>query len=329
MANVQTNESQFLKTLKFYVKMNRYLKSMTDISLLKSNKVKGFSVQVLSLIFYTYLLLNPIRLVVSLVEMEPMEMHEMFLYMYIIFFRMFHSLCPLIKLFRKCRHKELIEKFAEHKTENEENLWYNKSIIYKSVYILLCVIVIGAIIIDLVIPLWNKDLLTYLKYPVPADYKFIIPFLAMQAVFNSLAAFSIFIDIYINLLIAVTLTYHFNKVANEAQSYVTEKQSAKPDSIKNHREITDICNTHDTLSSILRLVNESLKIVSASNVLGSIISCCFVTYGIINNVVKNNMYTNIYVAMMVLGCALTWIAIFWCGIYLNSAVSSINSIQFA
>ncbi|XP_052825892.1 uncharacterized protein LOC106880719 isoform X2 [Octopus bimaculoides] len=317
METVNTNETQFLKTLEIYRKINSFSKSIIDISLMKSNKLKAIFLQVFCALFYIYLILNPIRHIVSLIQLKTIENDKMFLYIYIIFFRIFLSLSPFIKLFRKSRDKELIEKFAKLKTEDEDGIWYNNPIIYKSVYILICLIIIGSITLDFIIPLLSYDLLIFYEYPVPNTYTYIIPFLVMQIVFNSVSALSILTDVYIYLLIAVTLICHFNKVANEAQIYVTEKQSAKSDIITNHGEITDICNTHDALCLIVRLVNDSLQFISGFLVFGSVISCCIATYGIINDSFKTNMFINIYVAVVVTGCLSSWTAMLWCGIQLN------------
>ncbi|XP_036361418.1 uncharacterized protein LOC118764607 isoform X2 [Octopus sinensis] len=316
METVKTNETQLLKTLEVYRKINSCGKSIIDISLMKSNKLKSVCLQVFFALFYMYLILNPIRHIVSLIRLKTLENDKMFLYIYIIFFRLFLSLSPFIKLFRKSRDEELIEKFAGLKIDDEDGIWYNKPIIYKSVYILICLIIIGSITLDFIIPLLSYDLLIFYEYPVPNTYSYIIPFLAMQIVFNSISALSVLSDVYIYLLIAVTLMCHFNKVANEAQIYVTEKQSANSD-FTHHGEITDICNTHDALSSIVRLVNDSLHYISGFIVFGSMVSCCIATYGIITDTFKNNMYINIYVAVVISGCLSAWIAVLWCGIQLN------------
>lgn len=326
METANTNEKQFLKTLEVYRKINNVCKSIDDISSMKSNKLKRMCLQVFFSLLYIYLILNPIRHIVSLIHLKTLSTDQIFLYIYMMCIRIFLSLSPFVKLLGKSNDEEIIEKFTELKTEYEDGMWYNKPIIYNSVYVLMCLIIIGSITMDLILPLLSDDLLIFYKYPVPNTYTYIIPFLAMQVVFNCISALLILTDVYINFLIAINLMYHFRTVASEAQTYVSEKQSTMSYGIKNHREITDICNAHDTLSLTLRLVNDSMHFNTGFLVFGTMVSCCIATYGIIDNSFKSKIYINIYLAVVISGCLSAWSIMLWCGILLNKSVCSINFI---
>ncbi|XP_036361420.1 uncharacterized protein LOC118764607 isoform X4 [Octopus sinensis] len=170
-----------------------------------------------------------------------------------------------------------------------------------------------------VLPLFSPDLLTFLTYPVPINSTFNIPFLTMQVVINCILLTSYIFDMYINFIMGFILKYEFEKLASQAQRYLKEQQPHISILAKKPREITDLCNAHENLSAILELVNESLRFITGYIVLGSIISSCIATYGIINESFKNNGYIYTYTAIAAFSNMMFWIITLWHGVRLHAA----------
>ncbi|XP_036361422.1 uncharacterized protein LOC118764608 isoform X2 [Octopus sinensis] len=75
---------------------------------------------------------------------------------------------------------------------------------------------------------------------------------------------------------------------------------------------------------MMRFINESAQITTGFIVLGSIISSCIATYGIINNYLETDLYKFIYVLLMTANNIMYLIVTIWCGIRLNTSVHSIT-----
>lgn len=129
------------------------------------------------------------------------------------------------------------------------------------------------------------------------------------------------VDLFIDLVIGFTLSYEFENVANEAERYITEKQSEHSNFITEHKDFTGICIAHDSLSRKLKILNEPLQVSSGFVVVSSIVSCCIATYGIINGSWNTDLCTFMYVAALIWGCLLYLVALIWCGLRLNKSVS--------
>ncbi|XP_036361419.1 uncharacterized protein LOC118764607 isoform X3 [Octopus sinensis] len=146
----------------------------------------------------------------------------------------------------------------------------------------------------------------------------------MQVVINCILLTSYIFDMYINFIMGFILKYEFEKLASQAQRYLKEQQPHISILAKKPREITDLCNAHENLSAILELVNESLRFITGYIVLGSIISSCIATYGIINESFKNNGYIYTYTAIAAFSNMMFWIITLWHGVRLHAAVHSIT-----
>lgn len=320
---MKLNETRFFKMLYFYRKFDTIRTVSLKPSTLKTFKLKTICLQFFFILLSIHIILDPIRHIVALLDLESFHPHVIFLYIYIILYRSFTSLFCLVKHFRGSNAKQLIEIYSKLEIKGEDEKYYNSFLIYSygRLTILIALSVICNLIMHLILPLLSIDLLMFFTYPVPNHSAYIIPVLIEQLVFNCITFMSVVIDLYVNLTIILTLIYQFNKLSNEARNYMKENQLSNAFLIKKHKDIIEICNTHDTLSSILTLVNESLQMISGYIVFSSITSCSILTYGIINISSGSNKYLYVYVSMIAFGYFLYWIAIFWGGIRINQAVS--------
>lgn len=146
---------------------------------------------------------------------------------------------------------------------------------------------------ELIFSLCNNEFLTFLVFPVPTHSIYYILPLKIQVIFSGISLAAILLDLYVELIITVTLIYKFNKLTNEAQLFLKEKLSEKTGLFTKRNGVIGICNTHDTLSTPLRLSNETVQIITGYIILGSMINSCSLTYVLINNSIKTDPSYNV------------------------------------
>lgn len=323
---MKSNRSQFLKTLELYGKISNVRKHIFNKSMGKAIEFKSISLSAFYLLYIIYLIGNPIRHFVTLMQLQNSNTTEIFVYFYVLLYRCFLSLFCLIKVFRDSNDTKLIQYLTHLQTVGDDKKSYSTNLIYSSttVYVYIFGPVISYICIDSILPHYSNDFLAFLTFPVPTNNTYYIPVLTIQNIFNSLSLTIVLLDLYVGFITTITLIYEFNKVTKEAQTLAEEHQSDKFISLKKHRNITEICNSHDTLSKVLRLVNETLQITTGFIMISSIISCCIVIYGMINNSWKTDQYTYIYVLLMTSVTIVYLIKTIWSGVRLNRQVSVIR-----
>lgn len=321
--NMKRERSQFLKMLEYYRKFKNIRKSVKNISSLKSLNCARIFLYALYILHCVYLVLNPIRLIIALILLNISKSDDIFAYICIIFYQGSFYLLSFIKLFTNSKDNQLIETLAGIEIQDEDRKFYNCKVKFSYVSLSIGVLMTVAvyIVLDQLLPLLNTDLLAFFTYPVPINSTFTIPFLTIHVLINCTSLTFHFFDTYINFIIATILKYEFNKLAIQAQRYLKEQKPHVSILSKKLREITNICNAHDNLTTILRLVNESLRLTTGYIGIGSLISACIATYGIINDSFENNASIYIYITLAASNNLLFWFITLWNGICLHAAVS--------
>ncbi|XP_036361421.1 uncharacterized protein LOC118764608 isoform X1 [Octopus sinensis] len=323
---MKENQTQFLKMLELYRNIRNIRKYFMNKSMLKALEFKAICLSAFYLLYLVYLIVNPIRHLVDIIQLQNTTTGGMLVYFYILIYRCYLSLFFFAKMLKDSDDNQLFENFAELETDEEDRKYYNTNSVYShtTFFVFIFTPLFLDVCVDIIFPLCSNDFLTFLIFPLPTYNKYHILVLIIQTIFNGISLVIVLLDLYIDFIISIAAIYEFNKVAKEAQRCVTEQQSDNTGVFKKHKKITEICNTHDTLSSVLRLVNESLQMTSGFIVLYSIISCCLATYGMINYSFTTNLYTYVYVLFNVNVMLLILLGMIWLGIRLNRSVHSIT-----
>lgn len=263
--------TRLCKMLEFYKKIDNFTKIHANQFSLEISDIKNTCLQVFHLLLSIYLIINPTRLIISLIEFEHLSTGNVFTYIYMICYRCFIAVTCLYKFFRNPVITELIEIFYELNIDEEDKRFYDSKVLFSWIplYIYLAFNIAYSIILDCFITLFSEDSWRFNTYPFQNNNINARLYLIIDTVFTSIPFLYMMLDTYIHFITALTLIYQFNKVAKETQRYIREKQSDITFLFKRQREITEIIRTHDSLSTILILLNESLNLISGFIVFGS------------------------------------------------------------
>lgn len=322
LKDMQLENTQFLKMMELYLKINIRL-SLRNILSLKTLKLSSICFHAVFILYLIYLVLNPIFAIAHFIQIEGKTKNQLFIYMYQIFAQCFLSMYNLVKIFRNSNEEQVIKTFGELLIDEDDRIFYNCKSIYsrKLLSAVLGFFIIIYLIMFIIVLYINSDFQSFISYPFPYKNSFDWLIITMYALFNTISITSMIFDLYMQYAMRTALIYEFNKTANEAQRYVEIKQPNISYFFQKHKDITEICNTHDILSTILKLLNESYQLQSGFIVLTSIGGCCIATYGVINSSFQQISITYIYVLYMI-SCGLTFLMItVWIGIRLNNSVS--------
>lgn len=327
---MKVKETEFFKLLEFYQKCDRFRKSCMALSSFKTPIIKVISVQAFYILFCIYVIANPIRHIVTLIQYGKIKIHLILLYSFTIYFRICLSVFSLLKIFRRSKSKQLIEAVAEIENVDEQYSFMHILYSFKTFYAIMILTILSNIFVDFVVPCLNEDLLGFLTFPISTDDIFKISILGIQTALNSIPLVMLVSDLHLGLVIGFAFSYEYNKLTNEAESYATEKQSDYSNFITKCKDITEICNAHDILSRKVVFVNEWLHLTSGFVVVSSNLCFCIATYAVINGLLEKDIFAHLYISMLASGCFFYLILLLCCGIYLHKSVSfaAISSLIF-
>lgn len=168
---MKVKETQLFKLLKLLQKIAEFNQSCMKISSVKSPKFKTVCFQAFYIIFFMYVIINPIRFIVTLIHIEQTKPGRLFPYSYILVGRGYVSGFTLLKVFQQSKLKQLIEEFDEINLEDESRKYRYLMLLYsfKAFYATIGITILSNEIIDLMLPYFNTDLWGYFTFPISTN----------------------------------------------------------------------------------------------------------------------------------------------------------------